>query len=133
MYLFRLPAICCVILLSQGAKAETIAERLATYHGKAGDAVVADLGTATVQTPDQWVYLFNELRPDVPPAEPGPLDPALGARRNGVGMGPQTPTGTPPLPCELRFDLDDHQRVAQTSHRGPGCFEIVFSRTKPAN
>ena len=103
MNLFRLPAICCVILLSQGAKAETIAERLATYHGKAGDAVVADLGTATEQTPDQWVYLFNELRPDVPPAEPGPLDPALGARRNGVGMGPQTPTGTPPLPCELRF------------------------------
>ena len=121
------------MLLSQGAEAETIAQRLTTYHSKAADVIIADFGTATTRTPNQLVYSFNELRPETSPTEPGPVDPALGARRNGVGMGLQAPTGSPPLPCELRFDLDEHQRVTQTSHHGPGCFEIVFSRTKPAN
>lgn len=133
MDLFKLLPICCFLLLSLGAGAETIAERLANYHGKAADAVMADLGPATIQSLDQWVYSFNELTPDSSPPEAAPVDPTLGAGGNGVGVGPQANTVTPPLPCELRFDLDEHRHIVQTSHHGPGCFEIVFSRTKPEN
>ena len=75
------------MLLSQGAEAETIAQRLTTYHSKAADVIIADFGAATTRTPNQLVYSFNELRPETSPTEPGPVDPALGARRNGVGMG----------------------------------------------
>ena len=120
-------------LIPFGIQAETIDERLSTYLGKPAGTVVADFGGADIEGPSMHVFSFNELRPDMWPSEPAPTDSTLGAKRHGVGMAPRTPAGAYPLPCELRFEFDEHQRVSQVAHHGPGCFEIVFSRTKPAN
>ena len=108
-----------------------IAERLTEFVGKPSADVMASFGTATVMAPGHWVYAYNPYTATQPPYFPEPVDANLGATTGRVGIGPGKSSPRVNMPCEIDFRFDAEGLVSEVSHHGPGCFEIVFSRTKP--
>ena len=118
-------------LISSSAVADVIDERLASFEGLMAGDVTATFGEPAVKSSISLIYLFNQITSDMVTPQPTPLDPLVGANGNNGGVGTQRKSPiSPPLPCELRFILNEAGQVLRAEHHGPGCFEIVYSRTK---
>ncbi|MGR8949659.1 MAG: hypothetical protein ACU84Q_16580 [Gammaproteobacteria bacterium] len=139
MNLLRISLIAFVpILTAPPASAGPVADRLATLVGKPAMEIKAAFGEATVEEAFLLRYSYNQpgnLAADgLPPNRPAPLDGGIGpaGRFSGIAPGARDPRDPGlALPCSISFELDAANMVVSTAHSGPGCFEIVFSRTKP--
>lgn len=115
------------------ASSSPIAQRLATFVGKPVQEVQEAFGKPSVAAPHYWQYTYNDgIGPAAPsnlPNPPIPVDNIVGPQGDFAGIAPSTNNSHPNLPCSLNFEIDDAGLVVGTEHHGPGCFEIVYSRT----
>lgn len=112
-----------------------IADRLDSFVGKPAGEVRKAFGQPRLESPNSMAYSFNSnLDPGLPPSGPNGRAPAdIVVDNNGriAGVAPATNHPSPNLPCSLKFEIDDAGQIASVEHSGPGCFEIVYSRTIP--
>ena len=115
------------------ASSGPIAQRLATFVGKPVQEVEQAFGKPSVVAPHYWQYSYNDgigqPGPSNLPNPPEPVDNIVNSKGQFTGVAPSTNSSQPKLPCSLNFEINDAGLVVDTEHHGPGCFEIVYSRT----
>ena len=128
----------CVLAFSvispQSAYAGPIHERLNLLIGSDKETIIALFGHPQLSTAGRLSFSLYSY--------PGRASMALlkhntpiadGSSRSSSGMVTQQYPGvsSSPQPCLLDFHLSPTSTVDNVRYRGPGCFEIVFSRTIP--
>lgn len=110
-----------------------ISDRLDRFVSEDADTVIASFGSPHFQSTDLLRYSFNvsEVADFAPSRRFSPI-PAPN-QKPAAGVTSPEPSGFPQaaLPCFLDFQLNEDSTVKSVAYRGPGCFEVVHSRTIP--
>lgn len=111
-----------------------ISDRLDRYVGKEADTITAAFGSPDIQLADRLRYSFGGAHAPTDFAQRqrhAPLPAANPAHAPGITTSEPPGFRQTPLPCFLDFHLDADAIVESVSYHGPGCFEVVHSRTIP--
>ena len=122
-----------VILVVEPALAGPVNERLDSFVSQPADVVIASFGNPAIRTPSRISYTFYANPEGIQLGPPSPVDRFTlgnsGGRSNGIAPDTSTTHQPTTLPCLLDFALDTSANVESVSYRGPGCYEVVYSRT----
>ncbi|MEM7468653.1 MAG: hypothetical protein AAF387_17425 [Pseudomonadota bacterium] len=127
---FRLLGLLSILMPNMTA-AQSVAAALEEYVGAPVEQIVQVFGKPSILTQSSVLFHFGgEISDQGLSSNPSPVD-DVARGRLGISISPGTRgIAVADLPCTLSFELNSRGEVSAADHHGPGCFEIVYSRTK---